>query len=156
VTLAYFSLGSNIGDRAAFLAVGVDVLTHTDSSRLSSVYATEPVGGVVQDEFFNLVLEVETSATPEELLQRCRDAEQRAYRERTVRFGPRTLDCDVLLVGDEVRTTDELTVPHPRMWERRFVVAPLRELRPDLVDVATWEAASGDVRVLGTLAELTR
>ncbi len=98
-----------------------------------SVYETEPVGGIVQDEFWNVVMEVTTDASADELLARARWAEHDAHRTREVRWGPRTLDVDVLLVGDEVRSDPELTVPHPRMHERAFVLRPLRELAPDLV-----------------------
>jgi 7,8-dihydro-6-hydroxymethylpterin-pyrophosphokinase len=75
-------------------------------------------------------------------------------RVRDVRWGPRTLDVDLLLAGDLVSTTTELTIPHPHMWQRRFVLAPLRELRPDLVDSAKYDAADGEVINLGTLESL--
>lgn len=136
------------------LALGVEVLSGTDPVRLSGVYESEPWGPIEQDPFLNMVIEVTTSASPEELLERCRDAEARAHRVRGVRFGPRTLDCDVLLVGDEVRSSEELTVPHPLMFERSFVLVPLRELAPELVGEADLEAATGELRRIGTLSEL--
>jgi 2-amino-4-hydroxy-6-hydroxymethyldihydropteridine diphosphokinase len=97
------------------------------------VYATDPVGGPEQPEFLNAVVQVETSLAPHELLALGQRLESDAHRVRTERWGPRTLDVDVLLVGDEQVHTPDLEVPHPRMWERGFVMAPLAELAPDLV-----------------------
>ena len=151
MALAYFSLGSNLGDREAFLRLGLTFLSHHENLRVSSVYETEPVGGVSQDDFWNVVAEVETTATPVELLARCRAAEAAAERVRDVRWGPRTLDVDLLLLGDYESDDPELIVPHPRMWQRRFVLAPLAELRPDLVSEEVLALASGDVRVITTL-----
>jgi 2-amino-4-hydroxy-6-hydroxymethyldihydropteridine diphosphokinase len=151
MALAYFSLGSNLGDREAFLRLGLTFLSDHENLRVSSVYETEPVGGVSQDDFWNVVAEVETTATPVELLARCRAAEAAAERVRDVRWGPRTLDVDLLLLGDYESDDPELIVPHPRMWQRRFVLAPLAELRPDLVSEEVLALASGDVRVITTL-----
>jgi 2-amino-4-hydroxy-6-hydroxymethyldihydropteridine diphosphokinase len=133
---------------------GVDAVSAGDARRVSLVYETEPVGGVAQDDFWNVVVELVTDATPLELLARCQLAERRRGREREVRWGPRTLDADVLLVGDEVSDDPTVLVPHPRMWERRFVLAPLRELRPDLVDERALAAAKGRVIALATLETL--
>ncbi len=151
---AYFSLGSNMGDRAAHLRDGVQSVAGDDAHRVSRVYETEPVGGVVQEDFWNLVLEVTTDATLLELLERCRVAEARRDRTREVRWGPRTLDVDVLLVGNELSDDPVITIPHPRMWERAFVLAPLAELAPQLVDEARLATLSERVRVLGTLESL--
>lgn len=151
---AFLSLGSNLGDRGAYLARGLRIVSGADEAEVSAVYETDPVGGVAQDLFWNVVVLLYTSATPEALLARCQAAEEAAARERTVRWGPRTLDADVLLVGDEVRATPTLTVPHPRMWERRFVLAPLAELAPELVSADQLAAAEGEVRRLGTLQTL--
>lgn len=151
---AFLSLGSNIGNRAAHFAAVVDTLANGEPYRLSNVYETEPQGGVAQDDYWNLVMEIETSATPGELLARAHAAEQERDRTRTVRWGPRTLDVDVLLVGSVVSDDPLLTIPHPRMWERRFVLAPLRELAPELVSDEVFEAAQGDVTPLGTLSSL--
>ncbi|MGC8510767.1 MAG: 2-amino-4-hydroxy-6-hydroxymethyldihydropteridine diphosphokinase [Acidimicrobiales bacterium] len=148
---AYLSLGSNLGERGACLATGVAMVADGDPSRTSLVYETEPVGGVVQDDFWNLVLEVRTAASPRELLERARAAERTCGRTREVRWGPRTLDVDVLLVGDLVSDDPEILVPHPRLWERAFVLVPLRELAPDLVSEAQVRAAVGRVAPLGTL-----
>jgi 2-amino-4-hydroxy-6-hydroxymethyldihydropteridine diphosphokinase len=99
-------------------------------------------------------MEVTTDASPLELLHRARRAENERERIRTVRWGPRTLDVDVLLVGSLRSDDPEITVPHPRMWERRFVLVPLRELAPELVSDEAMTAASGDVVPLGTLSSL--
>jgi 2-amino-4-hydroxy-6-hydroxymethyldihydropteridine diphosphokinase len=154
VRRAYLSLGSNIGDRRAHLAAGVEIVRVNDAYRTSSVYETEPQGGVVQDDYWNLVLELETDATSYELLERARDAEAQRQRERDVRWGPRTLDVDVLLVGDERTDDPELLVPHPRMFERSFVLVPLHELAPALVTPAQLRAGVGKVTRLGTLDSL--
>ena len=151
---AYLSLGSNVGDRAAHLAGGVAIVADGDAVRVSRVYETEPVGGVAQDDFWNLVVELETRATPRELLERCREAESAHARTRGVRWGPRTLDVDVLLVG-ELRSDDpDIVVPHPRMFERLFVLVPLAELAPQLVPAAALASGVGRVRILGTLESL--
>ncbi len=151
---AYLSLGSNIGDRRAHLAAGVDVVRANDAYRTSSIYETEPQGGVAQDDYWNIVLELETEATALELLERARDAEAQRQRVRDVRWGPRTLDVDVLLVGDERSADPEVLVPHPRMYERSFVLVPLHELAPDLVTPAQLRAGVGKVTRLGTLESL--
>lgn len=153
--LAYLSFGSNIGDRAQHLLCGVEIVSGSDPYRLSQVYETEPVGGVVQDCFWNLVMELDTGATPRELLDRARRAETSRERTREVRWGPRTLDVDVLLVGTQASDDPEILVPHPRMYERRFVLAPLAELAPALVSAAQLTASEGGVVILGTL-ELLR
>jgi 2-amino-4-hydroxy-6-hydroxymethyldihydropteridine diphosphokinase len=147
-------LGSNLGDRREHLAVGVDLVVENDSHRASSVYETEPVGGVVQDPYWNMVIEVTTDATAPELLARAHRAEEARGRVRDVRWGPRTLDVDVLLVGDERSDDPELTLPHPRMNERSFVLVPLQELAPELVTREQLDAGVGAVSRLGTLDSL--
>ena len=154
VSLAYLRLGSNLGARGAYLALGVEVVAAGEVHRLSRVYQSEPVGGVAQGDFWNLVMELTTDATPETLLERARRAEASAGRERTRRWGPRTLDVDLLFVGDEIRQSEELTLPHPRIYERSFVLVPLRELAPELVSDEALGAATGWVAALGTLESL--
>ena len=151
---AYLSLGSNIGDRGAHLAAGVASVVEGDAYRASSVYESEPVGGVAQDDFWNMVIELATDASPRELLQRARRAEASRRRVRDVRWGPRTLDVDVLLVGDERSDDPEILVPHPRMYERSFVLVPLHELASDLVSPAQLAAGAGTLTRLGTLESL--
>lgn len=151
---AYLSLGSNVGDRAAHLAAGVDLVAAGEPVRVSRVYETEPVGGVAQDDFWNLVIELDTDAAPRALLERARRAEVARERVRDVRWGPRTLDVDVLLVGDLVSDDPEITVPHPRMFERLFVLVPLGELAPELVTQDLIARGVGRVVPIGTLESL--
>lgn len=135
---AHLALGSNLGDRLAHLRSAVAGLAATDGvvvEAVSRVYETAPMGGPAQGRYLNAVVAVATDLTPAQLLAVARRLEDEAGRVRTERFGPRTLDVDVLLVGDERVATPELTVPHPRMWERGFVLAPLADVAPDLVPV---------------------
>lgn len=150
---AFIGLGSNVGDRRGQLARAVATLRRRgDVVGVSPLYETEPVGGPAgQDAYLNLVVELSTADGPRRLLERCAELEQEAGRVRTVRHGPRTLDADVLLVGDEVVEEDDLEVPHPRLWERRFVVAPLADLAPDLVGPSALADAGGKVVCLGML-----
>lgn len=129
---AFLSLGSNLGDRRAYLRSAVD--RFPDVVAVSQLYETDPVGGPPgQGAFLNCVVELRTTRTPRELLTMAQAAESAAERVRVERWGPRTLDVDVLLVGDEVVDEPDLTVPHPRMWERGFVLVPLADLAPELV-----------------------
>lgn len=149
---AFLGLGSNLGEREEHLRQGVAQLrAGGDVVAVSPVYETDPVGGPEQGKFLNVVVELDTDDTPAALLARCQALEAAAQRVRTVRFGPRTLDADVLLVGDLVVDEPDLTVPHPRMWERRFVLAPLADLAPDLVAPERVKAAGGEVVRVGTL-----
>ncbi len=136
VRRAFLGLGSNLGDRLAYLQLAVDGLAASPGVRLvavSPVYETAPVGGPEQPDYLNAVAEVETTLTARELLAVANAIEAEGERVRKERWGPRTLDVDVLLVGDERHDTPELTVPHPRMTERAFVLAPLADLAPELV-----------------------
>jgi 2-amino-4-hydroxy-6-hydroxymethyldihydropteridine diphosphokinase len=147
---AYLGLGSNVGDRWAYLRRAVAGLH--DLARVSPVYETEAVGGPAgQEPYLNLVAELETTQSPRKLLELARRLEADAGRIRTVRHGPRTLDVDVLLVDDLEVAEPDLVVPHPRMWERRFVLAPLADLAPELVPDDVLERAGGTVRRLDTL-----
>jgi 2-amino-4-hydroxy-6-hydroxymethyldihydropteridine diphosphokinase len=131
-TRAFLGLGSNLGDRRALLREAVAALP--DVVAISPVYETEPVGGPEgQDRYLNLVVELDTSRSPRELLGIAHRLETAAGRVRTERWGPRTLDVDILLVGDLVVDDPDLQVPHPRLRERAFVLIPLADLRPDLV-----------------------
>jgi 2-amino-4-hydroxy-6-hydroxymethyldihydropteridine diphosphokinase len=144
MTRAFLGLGSNLGDRRRTLRTAIDALP--DVVAVSPAYETDPVGGPDQGPFINLVVELDTGRTARELLEICAEREQQAERVRDVRWGPRTLDVDVLWIdGVEVDEPD-LIVPHPRMYQRRFVLAPLRDLAPDLVDAEQVEAAEGVVR----------
>ncbi|AUD12576.1 MULTISPECIES: 2-amino-4-hydroxy-6-hydroxymethyldihydropteridine diphosphokinase [unclassified Planococcus (in: firmicutes)] len=132
----YLSLGSNLGDRKAQLQEAVRLLQTNPSIsniKMSSIYETAPVGYLDQHAFLNLVIRLETSLSPLELLDICQEIEQALHRERLVRWGPRTVDLDVLLYGQEQVATERLTIPHPRMYERAFVLVPLQELMPSLI-----------------------
>jgi 2-amino-4-hydroxy-6-hydroxymethyldihydropteridine diphosphokinase len=137
VTRAYLGLGSNLGDRLGHLQRAVEALAATAGISVvavSSVYETAPVGGPAQDDFLNAVIAVDTDLAPPDLLAVAMAVEQLAARVRTVHWGPRTLDVDVLLYGDEQVSSADLQVPHPRMYERAFVLAPLHDVAPDLVE----------------------
>lgn len=143
-------MGSNIGDRRETLRTAVAAVP--DLVAVSPIYETEPVGGPEQDSFYNIVVELETERSPRELLELCRELEAAAGRVRKVRWGPRTLDVDVLLVGDLQINDEDLTVPHARMHQRNFVMVPLMDLYPDVVvEGYDPETAFGDVENIGTL-----
>ena len=130
---AYFGIGSNLGDRLAYLQLAVDELAAADGIEVvavSPVYETAPVGGPEQPDYLNAVVAVDTACSARELLGVAQGIEAEAERVRTVRWGPRTLDVDVLLVGDEQIDEPDLVVPHPRMTQRAFVVVPLADLDP--------------------------
>lgn len=140
----YLSLGSNIGDREAMLraalaempAAGVEVV------RTSSWYETEPQDFRDQPWFLNLVAECRTELFPVQLLRRLQKIEAALGRKRTVAKGPRTVDIDIILYGNVVMRTAALEIPHPRFRERRFVLAPLAELAPELRDPVTRRSVS--------------
>lgn len=142
---AFLGLGSNVGDRWGHLRAAVDALRDHGLVAVSPVYETAPVGGPEQDPFLNLVVQLSTTVAPEELLGLCQRLETAAGRVRDVRWGPRSLDVDVLWIDGVSVDHPDLQVPHPRMWERRFVLAPLRDLAPDLVDDAAVDRATGAV-----------
>jgi 2-amino-4-hydroxy-6-hydroxymethyldihydropteridine diphosphokinase len=138
VTVAYLGLGSNVGDRESHLAHALRRLDQdTDLRAVSAVYETEPVGFVDQGPFLNMVARVDTDRRPEELLRLARDVEEERQRARTFRNAPRTLDIDILLYGRRMVRGEGLTIPHPRMHERPFVLVPLLDLDPDLTEPGT-------------------
>jgi 2-amino-4-hydroxy-6-hydroxymethyldihydropteridine diphosphokinase len=143
VSRAYVALGSNLSDRAARLQDAVDALAAAAGvavAAVSHVYETAPVGGPPQDAYLNAVVAIDTDLDPHTLLALGQEIERAADRVRGERWGPRTLDVDVLLFDDLRLDDPDLTIPHPRMWERGFVLAPLRDVAPGLVDAtATWE-----------------
>ncbi|HUI81922.1 MAG TPA: 2-amino-4-hydroxy-6-hydroxymethyldihydropteridine diphosphokinase [Bryobacteraceae bacterium] len=130
----YLGLGSNIGDREKNLASALEHLSAPNLrvARVSSIYETEPIDLTAQRWFLNLVAEVETDLFPVQLLTRTLKIERSLGRVRTIKNGPRTIDIDILLYGKIVIHSATLEVPHPRMAERRFVLAPLAELAPEL------------------------
>jgi len=127
--IAYVGLGSNLGDRRAMIAGAIDRLR---PRRVSPIVETEPWGVTDQPRFLNAVAEIETELPPGALLDRLLDLERDLGRVRTERWGPRTIDLDLLLYGDRQVATPSLTLPHPRLHERRFVLEGLAELCPDL------------------------
>ena len=132
---AYLGLGSNLGDKETYLNQAVEALDETRGcqvEKVSSYLVTEPYGGVEQDDFLNACLCLKTYLSPEELLKRLHEIEQDAHRERIIRWGPRTLDLDILLYDDLILETEELILPHMDMENREFVLKPLSEIAPNL------------------------
>ena len=159
-TPIYLGLGANLGDRVANLALTIRRLTQSRAVRVirrSGLYETAPVGVTDQPPFLNAVLEAETTLPPGDLLALLKEIEAGLGRQPGPRWGPRPIDLDILLYGDEQVAEPDLTIPHPALWDRLFVLAPLTELHPDLPapdgrTVAEWVAARADpkaVRALG-------
>ncbi len=131
MTLAYVGLGANLGDREATVRRALELL---GAARVSTLIETEPWGFADQPRFLNAVAELETAESPRVLLDRLLEIERELGRTREgPRYGPRTIDLDLLLYGDEELDEPGLVVPHPRLHERPFMLEPLAELRPDLV-----------------------
>jgi 2-amino-4-hydroxy-6-hydroxymethyldihydropteridine diphosphokinase len=132
----YLGLGSNVGDRAAHLRAAIELLRErgVEVEAVSSTYETEPVGEVLdQPDFLNAAIRIRTALEPQELLEVCKAIEvERGRMLAASRHSPRPLDIDLLLLGDLELSTDRLTLPHPEVTSRRFVLAPLLELDPDL------------------------
>jgi 2-amino-4-hydroxy-6-hydroxymethyldihydropteridine diphosphokinase len=150
VARAFLALGSNLGDRRAYLRAAVDALP--DLVAVSRVYETAPVGGPdEQGPYLNLVAQLDTDLTARELLEVCREREAEAERVRVVRWGPRTLDVDVLWVDGTTVDEPDLIVPHPRMFERAFVLMPLRDLAPDLIPPDWIDPPESEVHEAGNL-----
>lgn len=129
--LAYISLGTNLGDRSGNLASALRLLQQQKGVKLeewSSVYETEPVGYLKQDRFLNMVISVSTNLSALELLRVCQRVEQKLGRKRLIRWGPRNIDLDILLYNHENIETEQLTIPHPQMLGRAFVLVPLMEI----------------------------
>lgn len=133
---AYLGLGSNLGNRMAFLRSGRDALADRSAIaliRAASVYETKAVGGPAENPLFlNTALQIETSLNPQQLLATCLAIEDEFGRTRPARWAPRTLDIDILFYADQVICEANLSIPHPRLQERSFVLAPLREIASDL------------------------
>lgn len=135
-TVCYLSLGSNVGDRAAHLAEALRCLQsypQLQVRKVSSIYETDPVGPPRQPDFFNLVAQVQVDCTATELLEIVQQVESQMRRVRQQRWGPRIIDIDILLYGNETIDTPELQVPHPQIMQRQFVLVPLAEIAPDLI-----------------------
>jgi 2-amino-4-hydroxy-6-hydroxymethyldihydropteridine diphosphokinase len=136
----YLSLGSNLGDRAANLRAAIDAFAQLARvTRISSFYETEPVDYLNQPWFLNCVVEAETPLAPLDLLHALRKIESQLGSKKEFAKGPRLLDIDILLYGKETIALPELQIPHPRMLQRNFVLAPLAEIAPSLKH-STWQA----------------
>ncbi|MER9021093.1 2-amino-4-hydroxy-6-hydroxymethyldihydropteridine diphosphokinase [Mesorhizobium sp. M0815] len=132
----YLSLGGNLGDPTKSMAVALGILDADESTRVvavSSLYRTPPWGKLDQPDFLNAAAEISTALAPRALLDLCLDAERKLKRVREERWGPRLIDIDILVFGDRIIHETGLEVPHPRMLERAFVLAPLAEIAPKLV-----------------------
>ena len=136
MSIAYIGLGSNQGDRAGYIQSAVAALQEKGASviKKSTIIETDPVGGPPQNIFLNAVIKVSTELSPLELFSLCQSIEKELGRVRDVVNGPRTIDLDILLYDRLVIDTPQLQIPHPRMFERAFVLEPLREIEPGLLE----------------------
>lgn len=130
---SYISLGTNMGDREGFLTKAIKEISQHEEivvEQVSSIYETDPVGYLEQDPFLNVVIKISTNLTPIQLLEVTQSIEQGLGRKRELRWGPRTIDLDILLYNQENIEVEHLRIPHPRMFERSFVLIPLKEINP--------------------------
>lgn len=149
---AFIALGTNIEPREKHLNDALQLLSKNESIAIrkkSSVYQTTPVGYTDQADFLNMVIRIDTSLEALDLLDVCQEIELNLGRKRTIRFGPRTIDLDILVYNQENRQTERLIIPHPRMHERGFVLIPLKEIAPELV-IPTF-----DIRVVDMVNKLS-
>jgi len=133
---AYIGLGSNLGDRKQNIEKALELLGKTPKIKVCSVskfYETAPVGFKDQPDFVNAAAKIETTLKPLKLLAVCQSIERRLKRVRTIRWGPRTIDIDILLYGDLITRSDKLILPHPEMHKREFVLKPLNDIAPGVV-----------------------
>ncbi len=153
---AFLSLGSNLGDRLFHLQSAFELLAQKEGLRvvaLSPIYETSPVGGVPQSYFLNCCVHIQTTLSPEALLQEMQEIENRLHRKRFLRFGPRSMDVDILLYDRIESREPHLTLPHPRMFERAFVLVPLQDIYPKDgpyaadIEQALRRGAEGDVQL---------
>ncbi|MFH1823664.1 MAG: 2-amino-4-hydroxy-6-hydroxymethyldihydropteridine diphosphokinase [Candidatus Firestonebacteria bacterium] len=134
--IVYIGLGSNLGHRLNNLKKAITLLKEKKDISLidtSSVYETQPVGNVKQNKFLNLVIKIKTSLTSFNLLNKCNEIEKRLKRKKIVKWGPRTIDLDILFFGNKIIKTRELTIPHKLLHKRKFVLVPLVEISPNLM-----------------------
>lgn len=133
---AYLGLGTNIGDREGYLRQACEILqkhTQINILKISKVYETKAWGYTEQDDFFNICVEIETTLSPLELLEVCHLIEEKLNRVRVIRWGPRTIDVDILFFNNIISEDESLTLPHPRIKERAFVLIPLMDLNEELI-----------------------
>ena len=134
--LVYLSIGSNLGDKEANLNSAINLLMADELCRISgksSFLVTDPVGGVEQEDFLNAALELKTLRSPEELLELIKQIEEKLKRVRTIHWGPRTIDLDILFYDGKIMKTADLTIPHPELKNRKFVLEPMCEIAPGFV-----------------------
>lgn len=132
----YIGFGSNIGDRLSFIRHALHLLSQTDGitiKEISSLYETEPVGNEDQSLFLNGAVELDTYLSPQKLLRKLKEIETDVGRQHRTRWGPREIDLDLLIYGKMCLQTPELIIPHPEMYNRRFVLTPLAEIAPNLL-----------------------
>lgn len=157
---AYIGLGTNLGDRELKLLSAIAELGRLPGTRvtaLSHFYETEPVGGVAQDDFYNAAARIATTLRPLELLAELQRIETEVFhRTPSLRWGPRSMDLDILLYGDLVLTGEKLTVPHPRLAERRFVLQPLADIAPALVHPSLGSSIAELLASLATTERVVR
>lgn len=134
--LAYIGIGSNLGDKVKNCLEAIERIVKAEENELigqSSLYQTEPWGNEDQDWFVNAVIKIKTSLNPEDLLKQLRTVEEQLKKRKEERWGPRNIDLDILFFNDEVIETPDLTIPHPSLHLRRFVLVPLHEICPDFI-----------------------
>jgi len=149
----FLGIGSNVGDRFGNLQKALRLLAGTHGitvRRVSSVYETEPVGGPIQPDYLNAVVEIHTACEPHQLLKVCICIEHAMGRTRTVKWGPRIIDIDIVFYNRLVMTTDDLTIPHPYVHERGFVLIPLSELVPDFEHPVLGKTVRELIKAAGT------
>lgn len=128
---AYLGIGSNLGNRRHNIKAAINLLQEISNlkvKKVSRLYETNPIGGSPQRKFLNGAIKIETDLTPPNLLKRLKIIEKSLGRKKTAQNGPRTIDLDILLYGSKIIKTKNLEIPHPRMWQREFVLKPLREI----------------------------
>ena len=148
---AYIAIGSNMGDREGYLAGAVEAMKAHPLMELKKVsrwILTEPYGGVEQDDFLNGAAEIETLMSPRQLLEALHEMENAAGRERNVRWGPRTLDLDILFYDKVLLESEKLVIPHPDLENRRFVLEPMAEIAPAFRHPVTWKSMAALLREL--------
>lgn len=151
MSIAYIGLGSNIGDKTSNLKKAIDELGRVSGNKVlaaSSFYKTEPVGEVEQDWFINAAVKIETGLPPRELLKTLLDIERNLGRVREIKWGPRIIDLDILIYDDLVMEEEGLTIPHPCLHERGFVLTPLAEIAPAYVHPWLKKSVSDLLRLL--------
>jgi 2-amino-4-hydroxy-6-hydroxymethyldihydropteridine diphosphokinase len=132
---AYLGIGSNLGNRRQNIKAAINLLQEISNlkvKKVSHLYETNPVGGPLQGRFLNGAIKIETELTPSNLLKKLKIIEKSLGRKKTVQNGPRMIDLDILLYGSKIIKIKNLEIPHPRMWERDFVLKPLREISKDI------------------------